>query len=169
MVLKIFLASFSKAVIGWNDWKVIYFSMDKETRSIKSHFCMYLTNEVWHPISWNQLIFSLMYCFSSRKEMILNDLLHLEKFLSKFIDRVTWLQLSKCATICCWDARGDLHSAAQASSVLWLEGEILRQPSAEGNVLLSSRTDPVYIENCVPVLEKLYIAGVVANFQIRGK
>ena len=49
----------------------------------------------------------------------------------------------------------DLHSAAQASSVLWLEGEILRQPSAEGNVLLSSRTDPVYIEDSKSVLEKV--------------
>ena len=47
------------------------------------------------------------------------------------------------------------YSAAQASSVLWLEGEILRQPSAEGNILLPSRTDPVCTKDSESVVEKV--------------
>ena len=69
----------------------------------------------------------------------------------------------------CWHARGDLHSAAQASSVLWLEGEILRQPSAEGNVLLSSQADPVYIKDYESVLEKVIHCWCGGKFSNKRK
>ena len=69
----------------------------------------------------------------------------------------------------CWHACGDLHSAAQASSVLWLEGEILRQPSAEGNVLLSSQADPVYIKDYESVLEKVIHCWCGGKFSNKRK
>ena len=61
--------------------------MDKETRSIKSHFCIQMKSGIlFHEIN---LFLSLKHCFSSLKEMVQNYLLHLEKFLFKFIDQVT--------------------------------------------------------------------------------
>ena len=61
---------------------------------------------------------------------------------------------AKCAFV--WLAGTPAETYTQLiSSVLCVEGEILRQPSGEGNVLPSSRTYPVYIEDYESVLEKV--------------